>query len=525
MEIPVTLPPIALTGELRTLPQLLIAGAAHFSDSEAITDGVTTYRYQDLPALASNTADFLRSLGIEAGDRVMVASENTIEMLQLFLACSWLKAIFVPINPISSDEQVKHFLSTAAPKLIFTDESVANKWMSFSSISQTLAIRDLASDMDQIDKSSGPKKYTVPDCAPDTTLAILFTSGTTSFPKGVICPNAQFIHWGEIVGGILEMHSADKVFTCLPLFHTNALNALVQCLIHGARFQLGPRFSVSRFWPTMVETESTITYLLGAMISMLMTAPESSLDRAHRLKNILAPGTPTPVLPAFESRHGIRLVEAHGMTETNATIGPDGKNQRIGFMGKVLPGFQALVIDDAGDPVPDGTPGELLLRTDLPFAFANGYWGQDEETKKSWRGDWFYSGDRVLCDDGWYKFVDRIKDVIRRRGENISAWEVEQALQSLPYVSVAAAIAVPSELGEDEVMAFIVAAEGADTAPEVILDDCTKILPYFALPRFIEFVDNLPLTETGKIRKAELRRRGVQATSWDSQKAGYVVKR
>ena len=213
------------------------------------------------------------------------------------------------------------------------------------------------------------------------------------------------------------------------------------------------------------------------------------------------------------------------MTETNATIGPDGKDQRVGFMGKVLPGFQAQVIDDAGNQVPDGTPGELLLRTDLPFAFAMGYWGQEEETKKSWRGDWFYSGDRVLCEDGWYKFVDRIKDVIRRRGENISAWEVEQALQTLPYVSVAAAIAVPSELGEDEVMAFIVPTEGVKTPPEAILDDCAKILPYFALPRFVEFVDNLPLTETGKIRKAELRRRGVQATSWDSQKAGYIVKR
>ena len=525
MDIPGTFPPIALVGDARTLPQLLIAGAAHFSDSAAITDGVTTYHYRDLPALASNTATFLSDLGIVAGDRVLVASENSIEMLQLFLACSWLQAIFVPINPMSSDEQVKHFVFIAEPKLIFTDEEVANKWVNYSNISKKLVIRNLASDVSQIAKTFDGKKHTAPNCSPGTTLAILFTSGTTSFPKGVICPNAQFIHWGEIVGGILEMHSADRVYTCLPLFHTNALNALVQCLIHGARFQLGPRFSVSRFWSTMVETESTITYLLGAMISMLMTAPESLLDRSHKLKNILAPGTPTPILPAFEARHGIRLVEAHGMTETNATIGPDGKAQRIGFMGKVLPGFEAQVIDDAGNQVPDGTPGELVMRTHLPFAFATGYWRQEDETKKSWRNEWFYSGDRVVCEAGWYKFVDRIKDVIRRRGENISAWEVEQALQSLPYVSVAAAIAVPSELGEDEVMAFIVPTNGVSTSPEVILDDCAKILPYFALPRFIEFVDNLPLTETGKIRKADLRQHGVQATSWDSQKAGYVVKR
>ena len=173
----------------------------------------------------------------------------------------------------------------------------------------------------------------------------------------------------------------------------------------------------------------------------------------------------------------------------------------------------------------DGTPGELYLKCNVEGGFATGYWKMPEETALAWNDGWFRSGDRVVRKDGWYKFVDRIKDVIRRRGENISAWEVEQALQSIDMISVAAAIPVPSELGEDEVMAFIVLEPEKSLSEIEILDQCTQLLPRHALPRFIEFVTELPLTETGKIRKVVLRDRGVQATTWDSQKAGYVVKR
>ena len=193
-------------------------------------------------------------------------------------------------------------------------------------------------------------------------------------------------------------------------------------------------------------------------------------------------------------------------------------------MGKILDGFDAKVIDFDGNQVPDGEPGQLLLSTTTPHAFASGYWRLPEESAKAMVDDWFYTGDRVVCEAGWYRFVDRIKDVIRRRGENISAWEVEQALQSLDSVTSAAVVPVPSELGEDEVMAFIIPA-GTIPDPVLLLDACANLLPHFAVPRYVEFVSELPLTETGKVRKVELRERGVGVDTWDAQRVGYVAKR
>ena len=443
-----------------------------------------------------------------------------MEILELLLGCSWLGAILVPLNPASRSKQIQYFVSTTEPALIFVDEATTLAWGSDSYLSSLSVTRlEHGIQLDGIDEIDGF------DPLPETTLAILFTSGTTGNPKGVMCPHSQFIYWGEIVGGMLEMGEEDVVYTCLPLFHTNALNAFIQSLLHGAIFHLGPRFSVSKFWSRMQESGTTITYLLGAMVAMLMTNGDTHSDKKHKVRNILAPGTPAPVLREFEDRFGVRLFEAHGMTETNATIGPEHGRQQIGFMGKAIPGFEAKIVDSDGIPVPMGEPGELLLKSNLPGAFARGYWRMPEETEKAWRDGWFHSGDRVIEIDGWYKFVDRIKDVIRRRGENISAWEVEQALQSLEEVSVAAAIAVPSELGEDEVMAFIVLDGDNSISPKKILDSCSSILPRHALPRFIEFVDELPLTETGKIRKVELRALGVRDTTWDAQKEGYSASR
>lgn len=515
---------LQLLGAERTLPHALSNAAELFGNRVAITDGKRNVFFKDLPHLARQTTAILMELGIKPGDRVMVVAENCFEILQLLIGCAWLNAILVPINPASRDTQLEYFIESTEPKAIFVDKSTASEWKN----NPTPFLQRL--DYHRIDdglfeKENQTTSTQVSFSQADSTLAILFTSGTTGNPKGVMCPHSQFILWGEIVGEALGISENDVVYTCLPLFHTNALNAFLQCLINGATFQLGPRFSVSQFWSRMEESETTVTYLLGAMVSMLMTNPDTSLDRSHKVRNILAPGTPTPTLVEFEKRFGVTLTEAHGMTETNAAIGPIDREQLLGFMGKVLPDFEAKILDHEGFELGDGASGELYLKCNVVGGFATGYWNMPEETALAWNDGWFRTGDRVIRQDGWYKFIDRIKDVIRRRGENISAWEVEQALQSIDMISVAAAIPVPSELGEDEVMAFIVLEPGKTLSETAILDQCSSVLPRHALPRFIEFVSELPLTETGKIRKVILREIGIQATTWDSQKAGYVVKR
>jgi crotonobetaine/carnitine-CoA ligase len=361
---------------------------------------------------------------------------------------------------------------------------------------------------------------------PGDTIAILYTSGTTGPSKGVCCPHAQFYWWGVNTAAILDVRQDDVLYTCLPLFHTNALNTFVQALLHGARFELGPRFSASRFWSRLVDAEATVTYVLGAMVSILAKRPPGIHDRAHRVRAALAPATPPDLFPVFEERFGVRLLDGHGMTETNVVLGPRDGEQRPGAMGRVLPGFEAKVVDEDDVEVPDGEAGELVMRADEPFAFATGYWGLPQQTVEAWRNLWFHSGDRVIRDaDGYFRFVDRIKDAIRRRGENVSAWEVEQVLQSHPDVAAAAVIPVPSDLGEDDVMACVVARPGAVLDHVELLRHCEPRLAYFAVPRYVEILDELPLTENGKVRKFVLRARGVTDATWDREAAGYELSR
>jgi crotonobetaine/carnitine-CoA ligase len=187
-------------------------------------------------------------------------------------------------------------------------------------------------------------------------------------------------------------------------------------------------------------------------------------------------------------------------------------------MGRTLPGFRARVVDDGDLPLPDGTPGELVVRAEEPFAFALGYHGRPEATVEAWRNLWFHTGDRVVRDaDGWFTFLDRKKDSIRRRGENISSWEVEQVMLAHPDVATAAAVPVPSELGEDEVMACVVARAGATIDPAELISFCEPRMAKFAVPRYVQVLDELPMTPNGKIQKIVLRERGVTEATWDRE--------
>jgi crotonobetaine/carnitine-CoA ligase len=214
------------------------------------------------------------------------------------------------------------------------------------------------------------------------------------------------------------------------------------------------------------------------------------------------------------------------MTETNAVIGPRDGQQRPGWMGRTMPGFEARVVDEQDVEVPDGTAGELVLRADEPYAFSTGYWRMPEETVAAWRNLWFHSGDRIVRDeDGYFRFLDRLKDAIRRRGENISSWEVEEVLLRHPSVAAAAVVPVPSELGEDEVLAFVVAVPQKAIDPVELVRFCEPLLAYFAIPRFVDVVEELPLTENGKVRKVVLRERGVTESTWDREAAGIELDR
>jgi carnitine-CoA ligase len=512
----------------RSLSTLLGLAAEEWGERPCLRVSGRSFTYAQVVSEAARAAGTLREAGVQPGDRVAVMAENRWEILRLLLGCAWSGAVLVPVNAAARGLGLAHILSDSAPRVLAVE----------SGLEAFVADAPLPPDLERIwllgaagaGSLRGPRVETLPgdgqsvDPAPPgpgDPLAILYTSGTTGRSKGVVCPHAQFTWWGENVAGWLQLESGDVLYTCLPLYHTNALNSFVQAVVSGAEYVVGPRFSASRFWERIVEADATVTYLLGTMVSILLGREPTPLDRAHRVRVALAPATSAEGWQAFEERFGVRLVNGHGMTETNATIGPRDGIQRPGWMGRVMPGFEARVVGDDGLDVPDGSAGELLLRSDEPLAFATGYWRLPEETAAVWDQGWFHTGDRVVRDsEGFLRFLDRSKDAIRRRGENISSWEVEQVLQLHPGVETAAVVPVPSELGEDDVMAYLLPRRGATVDPAELTRFCEPLLARFAIPRYVEIVEALPLTENGKVRKVELRARGVGPATWDREAAG-----
>jgi carnitine-CoA ligase len=455
----------------QTLSSLLERQAAAYGSKPLVRWAGEERSFAAMRAAAARMAGGLAALGIAPGDRVAVLSENRLEVLDLWLGCAWRGAVLVPINTALRGEPLEHVLQDSQPRLVVTEPE-------FPRPAEPLAAHP---------------------AGPGDTAAILYTSGSTGPAKGVLCPHAQWYWWGILTGELLELGEDDVLYTNLPLFHTNALNAFCQALVAGATYVLGPRFSASRFWQRAREADATVTYLLGAMVGILAKGPD---DRAHRLRVALAPATPSELVQPFLGRFGVRLLDAWGSTETNLVIAPPPGEQRPDLLGRVLPEFEARLVE-----------GELVVRSRVPFAFSTGYLGGAGE---GWRDGWFYTGDRVeRDDDGWFRFVDRIKDVIRRRGENISSWEVERVLTAHPAVEAAAAVPVPSQLGEDEVLAIVVSR--GKLAPHELLRFCEERLASFAIPRYVDFVPELPLLPNGKVAKAVLRARGVTETTWDRE--------
>jgi crotonobetaine/carnitine-CoA ligase len=508
---------------------LLRHRAATAAGASFLTVGGETWSFADAAERASCRAATLRDTGLREGDRVVALLGNGPLLVELFLACAWSGAILVPVNVASRGPQLRHVLADAEPTVVVADAALAAQALGEGMLPASVQALWIDGSADgPAEAAPVPGLGVTCDAAsvgPGDAVAILYTSGTTGPPKGVVCPQAQFWWWGRNTGEALSICAGDVLFTCLPLFHTNALNTLVQSLFHGVPVVVGERFSASGFWSAVAAADATVTYILGTMASILAARDPAPLDRAHRLRVALSPATDPALWPVFEERFGVRLVEGHGMTETNFVLGPREGVQRPGWMGRAMPGFDARAVDEHDSEVPPGTPGELVVRAEQPFAFARGYWRLPDATVDSWRNLWFHTGDRVVQDeDGWFRFLDRIKDAIRRRGENVSAWEVEQALSAHPRVVAAAAVPVPSALGEDDVMAYVICREGA-VDPVELIRWSEERLPYFAVPRYLEFVTELPVTENGKVRKFVLREQGVTETTWDREAAGVALRR
>jgi crotonobetaine/carnitine-CoA ligase len=360
---------------------------------------------------------------------------------------------------------------------------------------------------------------------------VIYTSGTTGPSKGVLMPHAHVVLMGYGLARRLQVTENDVYYVCMPMFHSNALfMQVVGSLMAGASAYVVRRFSPSRWLDDVQKSGATFTNGLGVMPEFIFRQPPTPHDRDHKLRAMMAVPIAAEWGRAFEERFGVPLVQGYGMTEINiVAYGVPGDPLEPGCAGAILDDFFEVRIIDADDrTITDGRVGEIVVRPKEPWCFMAGYQRMPEKTVEAWQNLWFHTGDAGRFDArGRLFFVDRIKDCIRRRGENISSFEIEQVIAAHPMVAESAVVAVKAtdQGGEDEIKACVVLKAGQPLAPEALLDFCQERMPRFAIPRFVEFVPALPKTATGKLQKEELRRGGGGGEVWDREGTGYVIRR
>ena len=368
---------------------------------------------------------------------------------------------------------------------------------------------------------------------------IMFTSGTTGRSKGVIKQNAADYFSAR---GLLEVISAtakkpvealaeDTFFSCLPLFHSNAqVLSGYPALVAGGRVAYVERFSSSQFWRQVIDAEATIFNSIGAVSYFIYNIPPSDLDRAHRVHTVFAAPTPKDIYYEFQERFGVTFIEGYGLTETGMATYMDPTRPPVpGSIGKANPGYEVFVVEPGTDrPLAPGTPGEIVVDMKIPNIVMRAYYGMPEKTAEDFRNLKLHTGDLGRQDDeGYLYFMDRVKDYIRRRGENVSSMEVERQVSGHPNVKEAAAIGVKAGEGassEDEIM-IVCVAEGAAPDPAEFTHWMAERMPYFMVPRYIRFVDALPKTPTERVQKVKLREEGVTADTFDREAAGIKIAR
>lgn len=489
------------------------------------------YTYADMEARSARVANGLREVGVAQHDNVALLLPNSPEFLFTWFGAARVGAPVVPVNVALKGDSLVHVVdhSDAKTLVVHADylDQVARVRDRLPKISTVVVAGDdpgtVAGSVawDEVAQADGGD----PDAevAPTDLMMVMYTSGTTGLPKGVTIPQMQTLG-GSLLCAFAGLNGDDVFYTCLPLFHANAaIISIWGAFGLGTRIALGRRFSASRFWDDTRRYGATQFNALGAMMPILFKQPPRPDDVDNPVRLVLSAACPREIWEPFETRFGVDIVEFYGTVEGGLTMaGPDAPP---GSIGKPLPINEMKVMRENDEECGPGEIGELVSRP-MGGAAAVTYYKNAEASAAKTRGGWLRSGDLAYVDeDGWLWFVDRKTDSMRRRGENISSFEVERVLNRHPDVLESGVYAVPSDVGEDEVMAAIVLAEGATFDPVSIMAHCEDEMAYFQVPRYLRVVESLPKTETHRVQKGPLRSEGVTAETWDREAAGYELKR
>jgi carnitine-CoA ligase len=529
--------------------------AAHVLRRQAVERGDRTFliapeedveiTFAELLESAERVAGGLRAAGAQGGDRVVIMAKNSSRFVLTWFGTAMGDLVEAPVNTAYEGEFLRHQAQLVDARWVVVDDYLADRFIALREPLQAIEmfwvidaaggaegaverLRAAGWRAEHWDSLRGAERYDGPEPDARDLTAVFFTSGTTGLSKGVSMPNAHMSFFAEITRCLTRFTEDDTWLSVTPLFHGNAqYMAVYPALIAGGRAVIRSRFSASRCVGQLREHDVTVTNFLGVMMDFVWKQPPRPDDADNLLRCVFAAPTASSILDDFKKRFGIEaFVEVYGTTETSCPIlSPYGEDRPVGAAGlNAAKWYDVAILDPETDvEVPVGEVGEFCVRPRHPWISSLGYYNMPEKTAEVWRNMWFHSGDAVRRDEeGWYYFVDRIKDAIRRRGENISSYEVEQALLGHPAIAECAVIGVPadSEAGEDEVMAVIVP-DGELTADQV-WDWCRGRVPTFAIPRYVRFRKDLPLTPSEKIQRNVLREEAATADDTEDREAHEV---
>jgi crotonobetaine/carnitine-CoA ligase len=517
--------------EERHSGRILADRAARLADRPFLTIGGRAYTYGETFEHSQAIARGLKDLGVTPQQPVIIMLDNSAQFIFSWFALMLLNAIGVPVNTAYAGDLLAYVIRDSGATFAITDTSYASAFAQLP-LEQRAALKGIVvGGTGEVPAAAGfvregdmlvPRGATLlAQGAPSDASLICYTSGTTGPSKGVVLPHSHNLQTVETCINSVGIGADDVIFSPLPLFHgMSRTMGTLPALALGAQIHLGRRFSATSFWQEIRQAQATVSVTIFTIPPILKAKPPAAQDRDHRLRVMFNAHHDLE----FEERFGARIVEAHGMTEVGITIHTPYPERKLGAAGRAAVDWDVALVDENDNPVPVGRDGELVVRPKKPGLIMNGYLNKPELTLAACRNLWFHSGDLMRQDeDGYFYFAGRKKERIRRRGENISSYDIESAVEQHPAMVEAAAIGVPAGDGEDDVYLVVVPREPGSVTETALCDWLATRLPKFMVPRYIEFRDTLPKTGSGKVEKYRLAENLDVTGAWDSQRASATT--
>jgi carnitine-CoA ligase len=476
--------------------------------------------YKELQEEVNKLSNAFLKLGLKKGDHVVLHLPNNMEFFTTWFALANIGAIMVPTNILSTADEMKYIINHSEAIVLMTEAEYLDKFdrirKELPTIQHTIITRcereiEGVIDFNDLIENSSDGTEAFPEIVSEDVVAMLYTSGTTSKPKGVQVTNANYIYTGELMSKSIQLTENDRAFIVLPLFHGNAqYYSTMSALVTGASIALTEKFSASRYFKQAKALGGTVGSLFAAPIRMIMAKEYDENDADNYIRLILfAQSIAEHQLTEFEGKFNLKLLQMYGMTETIGIplINPINDIRKNMSIGKPSIGYEVKLLDENGYEVADGEVGQIAVKGVRGRTLMKGYFKNDEATRQTFKGDWLLTGDNAYVgEDGYFYFVDRMKDMIKRSGENVAANEVESVLVEHEAVYEAAVIGIPDEIRDEAIKAYVIVNKGSAVTEAELIEHCQVRLAKFKVPEFIEFVEDFPRTPVGKIQKHILRK-------------------